>query len=63
MAGIGSKKTQFKDKGVGVAQKTPLSFAIPDPYDEILRTLPNRSEKIRQWVIKAMIEEGLVEQP
>ncbi|MBD2776754.1 hypothetical protein [Iningainema tapete] len=62
MAGEGSKKTQFKDKGVGVGRRNPIAFAMPDPYDEILRSLPNRSEKLRQWVIKCMIEDGLVDQ-
>ncbi|MDF5715037.1 MAG: hypothetical protein PUP92_19020 [Rhizonema sp. PD38] len=59
MTGEGSKKTQFKDKGVGVGRKPPLSFQIQDPYDEILRSLPNRSEKIREWVIQGMLKEGL----
>lgn len=62
MAREGSIPTQFKPIQVGLSRKKPLSFVIPDPYDEILRSLPNRSEKLRQWVIKAMLEEGLLEQ-
>ncbi len=62
MAREGSIPTQFKPTGVGVSRKAPHSFAIPDPYDEILRSLPNRSEKLRQWVIKCMVEEGLLDQ-
>ncbi|MBD2771892.1 hypothetical protein [Iningainema tapete] len=62
MAGVGSKKTQFKDQGLGVGDRKPLSFQIPDPYDQILRSLPNRSAKIREWVIAGMLQEGLAQQ-
>lgn len=60
MAGEGSKKTQFKDQGVGVGRRKCYSFKIPEQYDEILLSLPNKSEKFREWIIQGMIREGLL---
>lgn len=61
MAGEGSKKTQFKSTGVGLTHKNKtFGFKIPDKYEDVLELLPNRSQKIRQWVIEGMIREGLV---
>ncbi len=62
MAGVGREATQFKSEGLNIGSKRPFSFKVPDKYDEILLSLPNRSAKIRQWVIEGMIREGLIEE-
>ena len=54
-----SPKTRFKDKGEGIGHTNkPICAAFPPEIDIILRALPNRSEKIRQWVIQGMQRES-----
>lgn len=59
--GIGREATQFKDTGVGVGSVTPIATRFPADIDALLRSLPNRSEKIREWVIEGLKREGLLE--
>ncbi|MCC5636309.1 hypothetical protein LC593_10655 [Nostoc sp. CHAB 5844] len=40
--------------------QSPISTKYPEEIEKILRSLPNRSEKIRQWVIEGMRKEGLL---
>jgi hypothetical protein len=39
---------------------TPHSFKIADPYDSILRSLPDKSDWLRQAVIDKMKKDGLL---
>ncbi|WP_180270215.1 hypothetical protein [Nostoc linckia] len=39
---------------------SPICVKFTTDVDEILRSLPNRSEKIRQWVIEGLEREGLL---
>ncbi len=38
----------------------PVSVALPIEADEIVRGLPNRSAKLRQWILEGMRREGLL---
>ncbi len=52
---IGNEKTHFKSKGVGTKNKQqPISVMYPQEIDAILRAMPNRSEFIRNAVIKEL---------
>lgn len=46
-------------KGIGGKSKA-MSAKFPPAIQEILENLPNRSDKIREWVIAGMIREGLL---
>ncbi|MBD2776752.1 hypothetical protein [Iningainema tapete] len=62
MAGEGSKKTQFKSTGLGITNESKtFGFKINEKYEDVLIMLPNRSQKIREWVIQGMLREGLIE--
>ena len=48
-------KTRFKGKGVGVKHKQkPVSVMLPEDIDAIVRSMPNRSEFIRQAIIEKL---------
>ncbi|MDF5724118.1 MAG: hypothetical protein PUP91_27360 [Rhizonema sp. PD37] len=51
--------SQGKDIG---GEVKVIGCKFPPEVDAVLRTLPNRSEKLRQWVIQCMLEEGLLDQ-
>lgn len=55
-----SPNTRFN--GAKVDGNTGICVKFPTSVDSILRSLPNRSAKIREWVIEAMLREGLMEQ-
>lgn len=56
------ENTQFQGYGVGIPRTiAPIPVKYPPEVDAILRSLPNRSEKIRQWVLEGMRREGLLE--
>ncbi|HBE48609.1 MAG TPA: hypothetical protein DDW76_07390 [Cyanobacteria bacterium UBA11369] len=38
----------------------PLSVKLPREIDAIVRSLPNSSEKLMQWIIEGMEREGLI---
>jgi hypothetical protein len=57
--GVGSEATQFKDFGLGLGKVKPIPTRYPPDVDALLRSLPNRSEKIREWVIEGLKREGL----
>ncbi|PHJ59583.1 hypothetical protein VF14_08910 [Nostoc linckia z18] len=44
----------------GSMADSPICVKFTTDVDEILRSLPNRSEKIRQWVIEGLEREGLL---
>lgn len=49
---------------VGISGKSdPISTKYPPDVEAILRSLPNRSEKIRQWVIEGMKRDGHLDSP
>lgn len=39
----------------------PISVKYPAEVDAVLRSLPDRSERIRQWVIEGLRRDGLVD--
>jgi hypothetical protein len=59
--GVGKEATQFKGTGAGIGSVAPIPTRYPADIDALLRSLPNRSEKIREWVIEGLKREGLLE--
>jgi metal-responsive CopG/Arc/MetJ family transcriptional regulator len=53
--------TQFKGKGLGVKHKQkPVSVMLPQEIDVVVRSLPNRSEYIRQAIAEKLEKDGLL---
>ena len=53
--------TQFKGKGIGVKHKQkPVSVMLPQEMDAIVRSLPNRSEYIREAIAEKLKKDGLL---
>ena len=53
--------TQFKGKGIGVTHKQkPVSVMLSKEIDTIVRSLPNRSEYIRQAIAEKLKKDGLL---
>ena len=53
--------TQFKSTGIGVKHKQqPVCVMLPQEIDKIVRSLPNRSEYIRQAIIEKLEREGFL---
>ncbi len=51
----------FKGKGMGVTHKQPpVSVKLPPEIDAIVRSLPNRSEYIRQAIAEKLKKDGLL---
>lgn len=51
-----------QDKGIGLKHhQSPVCVKLPPEIDAIVRSLPNRSHKLRQWIIEGMEREGLIE--
>ncbi|MGK7895051.1 MAG: ribbon-helix-helix domain-containing protein [Xenococcus sp. (in: cyanobacteria)] len=51
----------FKGTGMGVTHKQPpVSVKLPPEIDKIVRSLPNRSDYIRQAIIEKLDREGLL---
>ena len=55
------ENTQFKGKGLGVKHKQkPVSVMLPHEIDAVVRSLPNRSEYIRQAIAEKLEKDGLL---
>ena len=55
------ENTQFKGKGLGVKHKQqPVSVMLPNEIDSVVRSLPNRSEYIRQAIAEKLKRDGLL---
>lgn len=52
-------KTRWQGQGQDLAKVKPIPVRFPPKVDEKLRSLSNRSEKIRQWVIEGMERERM----
>ena len=53
--------TQFKGKGLGVKHKQkPVSVMLPHEIDAVVRSLPNRSDYIRQAIVEKLEKDGLL---
>jgi hypothetical protein len=68
MANLDNVPWQFRDrvanqtKGLGTKKKqSPISVKLPPEIDSIVRSLPDRSEKLREWIIEGMKKDGLIE--
>lgn len=56
-----NKEHLFKGKGMGVTHKqAPVSVKLPPEIDKIVRSLPNRSEYIRQAIAEKLEKDGLL---
>lgn len=54
-------ENQFKGKGLGTIYKqAPMCAVFPEPFNEILKAMENRSEYIRKAVINQMTADGLI---
>ena len=54
-------KTHFKGKGLGTSYKQPpVSVKLPPEIDSIVRSLPNRSEFLRQAIAEKLERDGLL---
>ncbi|MCC5644771.1 hypothetical protein LC607_17865 [Nostoc sp. CHAB 5824] len=52
---------RIKGVGLGTTDKqAPICVKLPPDIDTVVRSLPNRSDKIRQWIIEGMRREGLL---
>ena len=52
------KDYEFKPTGVGVKHKTkPVSVMLPPELDKFVRSLPNRSEFIREAIAEKMAKQ------
>ena len=59
--GKGSIKTRFTGKGLGTNRtQKPVAAILPPQVDEIVRSIPDRSEFIRQAIIEKLEREGLL---
>jgi hypothetical protein len=48
-------KTRFTGNGLGIKHKQkPVSVMLPEEIDELVRSMPNRSEFIRQAIIEKL---------
>lgn len=58
----GTKRAeQAWNQGKGIPHDIkPIAVKFPGDVDAVLRSLPDRSERIRQWVIAGMKSEGLL---
>lgn len=62
MAGRGKEATQFKSTGLGIKNKgKSFSLRLPQKYEDVICSLDNRSERLREWIIRGMIEDGLIQ--
>jgi|GEM_PF-1952363 len=58
---IDSKKHLFKGKGMGTSHKqSPVSVKLPPELDAVIRSLPNRSEYIREAIAEKLAKDGLI---
>ena len=58
---MSKEDTQFKGKGIGVTHKQkPVSVMLPHEIDKVVRSLPNRSEFIRQAIAEKLEKDGLL---
>jgi hypothetical protein len=58
----GMEKTWFQGRGVGVKNKTkPVSVLLPDDLDEVVRSMENRSEFIRQAIAEKLERDKLAQ--
>ena len=57
----GDYLTRFEAQGVGTKSgQKPISVMLPLEIDSVVRSLPNRSEFIRQAVLEKMERDGLL---
>jgi hypothetical protein len=57
------KPHAFKGRGIGTTHRgQPVGTKLPPALDELVRSLPNRSEFIRQAIIEKLTREGLYEE-
>jgi hypothetical protein len=52
--------TQFQVQGNEPLAKQSLTVRLPESADAIARNLPDRSEKLRQWILEGMEREKLI---
>ena len=56
-----NEKTRFKQRGVGSGKKQPpISVLLSAEIDQIVRSLPNRSEFLREAVREKLERENLL---
>ena len=54
-------RTHFKSRGLGVTDKSPpVSVKLAPDIDKIVRSLPNRSEFLREAIAEKLEKEGLL---
>lgn len=54
--------TKYTDTGLGTTDRQqPISVKYPPEIDGVLRSLPNRSEVIRQYVLEGLKRDGLLQ--
>ncbi len=56
-------RTKYKDTGLGTTDKQPpISVKFPPNIDQLLRSLPNRSDLIRRYVIEGLKRDGQLQE-
>lgn len=60
LAIMSKEQTQFKGKGLGIKHRqSPICVMLPPDLDAYVRSLPNRSEWLRQAIKEKMERELL----
>lgn len=55
------KTTMFKGQGLGIGHsRSPVCVQLPPDLDALVRSLPNRSEFMRQAIVEKLRREGLL---
>lgn len=57
-----SGRTHFKNTGLNTTDKhPPVSVKLPPELDKVIRSLPNRSQFLREAIAEKAVREGLIE--
>lgn len=58
---LNCESAQFSGKGIGVRYgDRPICVKLPADVRSVIEVLPDRSAKLRQWIVEGMKREGLL---
>ena len=55
-------RTRFQPQAPVYLAKQSISVRLPEDIDPLIRSLPNRSEKLRQWIVEGWLREQACQQ-
>lgn len=54
-------QTRIQGTGLGTKESIPpLTVRVPPDIDAIIRSLPDRSQRLRKWIIEGLEKDGLL---